>query len=121
MQAWQTAIQLLQLHLLELDPARKQPTASTSDLLSRTGSNGEQLRHSKPSRALITQMLQAEVRTYVASLMLFHQHPLHPLNNPSIGPRGRKRLVSGTLVASRTNPAHMHVQFTHCETPLVKG
>jgi len=57
-------IQLLQLHLLELDPARKQLAASTSaDLVSRTRINLEQLRESSPSEASIRQLLQAEVRT----------------------------------------------------------
>jgi len=61
MQAWKSAIQLLELHLLELDPARKQPAASISaNLLSRTRINLDQLREYSPS---IWQLLQAEVKT----------------------------------------------------------
>jgi len=64
MQAWQSAIQLLQVHLLELDPARKLAAATSAELLSRACSNVNQLRQINLSSTEVGQMLQAEVRTW---------------------------------------------------------
>jgi len=65
MQAWQSALQLLQLHLLELDPARKQPAASISaELLSRARSKFNQLQQVNLPSTAVKQMLQTEVNVW---------------------------------------------------------
>lgn len=68
MEAWQSTLQLLQLHPQELDAATadKQPAASSPPILATTlRANVNQIGGTELSRIVVVQMLQAEVRTPV--------------------------------------------------------
>lgn len=67
MKAWQSPVQLLQLHVEELDAAAgKQPAASRPAVLATTlRTNLDELMEAQQSRKVVEQMLQAEVRMHI--------------------------------------------------------